>query len=207
MLWSTPDGFLASLQLVAVAFDLQLAGGDFTCFLQNLVEGTELGVFDSSPRLFERSPRSLGLVEAPAFVEGFVLPLRCSEGAPLLVEQNFCRFVFDSLQTRSHLTFSDESLVGRGEIDLDVEVHEVLALGHSFGLLEVRAVREAVNLVLRVLGVLRDSHRRVHLHLRCLQLVVDLVHMLFKPANFVASENILVKRKYEFGKLVLGLFL
>jgi len=124
----------------------------------------------------------------------------------LLVEQNFRRLLFDSLQTRSHLTLSDESSVAVSEVDSGFEVHEVLAVGHGFGLFEVRAVREAVDLVLRELWVLRHSHGRVHFHLRCFQLVVNLVHVLFKPSNFMTSDDFLVERKDELGKLVLGLF-
>lgn len=93
------------------------------------------------------------------------------------------------------------------EVDSGVKVHKVLAPRHGLGLLEVRAVRDAVNLVLRVLGVLRHSHGRVHLHFSCLQLVVYLVHVLFKTSYFVASNDVLVERKDDLSKFVLCLLL
>jgi len=105
------------------------------------------------------------------------------------------------------LSLCNESFVAFGEVDFGFEVHEVLAAGHGLCLCEVRTVRDAVNLVLRVLRELHDSHRRFHFHVRCFQLVVNLVHVLFKPANFVALQNVLIKRKNDLGKLVLSLFL
>merc|ERR1719238_853425 len=94
-----------------------------------------------------------------------------------------------------------------GEVDFTVEVHEVIAVGHSLRLLEVSAVRDAVNLMLSVLGIFCHSHRCVHFNLCCFQLVVNLVHMLFKSTNFVAFEDVLVQGKDDFGQFVLSLFL
>jgi hypothetical protein len=198
---------LAAAGFVGNVFELQLSGGNFARFFENPTKSHEFVVADGIPRLFELFPGSLDLVLGPTLVKGLVLPLLGPVCAPLLVKQDFRRLVFDSLQTRPHLALSDESGVLRGEVDGGLEVHEVLAVGHGLGLLEVRAVREALDLVLRVLRVLRHSHRRVHLHLRCLQLVVNLVHVLFKPSNFVTFEDILIERKDDLRELVLGLFL
>jgi len=206
---SGSDGVLAASgrSSISSAFEFELSRGNFTRFCEDPVELTKFIRTNSIPRLFQLSSGSLYLVVTPAFVERFVLPLRSSVRTALLVEQNFRSLVFNSVQTRSHLTLSDKSSVPVVEVDGGFEVHEVLAVGHGLGLLEVRAVREAVDLVLRVLRVLRHPHRRVHFHIRCFQLVVNLVHVLFKPSNVMTSDDFLVDRKDDLGKLVLGLFL
>jgi hypothetical protein len=201
------DCLLAAAGFVGDVLEFQLSGGDFARFFENSTESHEFVVANGIPRLFQLFPGSLDLVSGPALVEGLVLPLLGPVRAPLLVEQDFRGLVFDSLQTRPHLALGDESGVLGGEVDGGLEVHEVLAAGHGLGLLEVRAVRQALDLVLRVLRVVRHPHRRVHLHLRCFQLVVNLVHVLFKPSNFVTFDDILVERKDDLRELVLGLFL
>jgi len=123
------------------------------------------------------------------------------------VEQDFSRLVFDSLQTRPNLAFSDESLMSGGEVHFALKVHEILTVGHCLSLLEVSAVRDAVNLVLCVFGILCHSHRSVNFHFRCFQPVVNLVHMLLKSSNFMAPDKVLVQGKDQFGDFVLSLFL
>ena len=98
----------------------------------------------------------------------------------------------------------NESFVAFGEVDFGFEVHEVLAAGHCLCLCEVRTVRDAVNLVLRVLRELHDSHRRFHFHVRCFQVVVNLVHVLFKPATHRQKKTIYEKQRFESGYFETG---
>jgi len=124
----------------------------------------------------------------------------------LLVEQNLCGFILYAQQTLPHLALSDESFLLR-EIDSGFKVHEIFAICHGLCLLEVCTVRQVFNLVQRVIWVFRHSHGSVHFHLLRLQQVINLVHVLLEPPDFVAFDDVLIEGKDEFGKLVLSLLL